>query len=417
MFSQCWENLPPEILLNIFNNLPIKDVATSAQVCKTWKEAATEKSLWRSLTLEFDGAKENKIARRCVGLVKKIAPQLEVLKVINTQVDIEGDVSRNLAVQRVESVLRAVMTFPLHVFELQGLNLYFMEHRFMRIFEQLMVQFLQLQTHLEVFSMKNTMLDLKDLVKILQTLANSAGENIRCLNLQNTFDEIFDGMSIHALNTVIPKFSKLKTLHMPYHGLTEDLFKNLGNVQGSKLKYLYITVEYIQESISDLAWKTLTEACPGLVVSMTVISDPRDKVIMYPHIPLVSLSTSQGGGQFSMTKLATLYQDKLETLDLHGCVEWEKNDTFVGHLETFQKLRNFSMTIFAVNKITQKVKFLRNLCAMLKRHRTLKNVSLNFICLKTVNPGLSRHVDSCTRDMEPYMDRLFFKVNFVIKGV
>ena len=46
----AWENLPEELLLKIFEFLPLADLRSVLETCQKWNIAATDDILWRNLT-------------------------------------------------------------------------------------------------------------------------------------------------------------------------------------------------------------------------------------------------------------------------------------------------------------------------------------------------------------------------------
>jgi len=48
-------NLPNEVVLQIFNQLSVKDIANASGVCKHWQELSEDNALWRAVRLRIHG--------------------------------------------------------------------------------------------------------------------------------------------------------------------------------------------------------------------------------------------------------------------------------------------------------------------------------------------------------------------------
>ncbi|XP_059156192.1 uncharacterized protein LOC131941190 [Physella acuta] len=408
MASQGWENIPPHVLLSIFQYSSLNTVGVSAQVCHTWKDVTADKSLWRNLSLELDESKLAESARRAMVLTKKCAGTIRSLRV-----SCKGcSYNMRTTFSTLKDVMRIIWGAQLRVFELEWVYPDIPKTTAIKSFASFLKKFLKDQRSLEKFSFRHSNIEPKHVTTFLQVLAKSSGETIKYISLDHffsDFDEYFSLGPTYEFNTALTKFTNLESLEIKY--LCEELLQDLGRSLGTNFKHLSITIDQLEEDIPDTAWRLLTQFCPNLVVSLKLPSDtPSDTpyVILSPSLPLVGITArfngqSKTGDQFSLANIAALYQQTLEDLHIGHFKEWQLTEDFLGQLESFQKLRTFSMSMTATT--TQNIKFLKVFCEMLKRKNTLREVSLNFGDRRTIGPRVLKEIDNLKEDLKEFVDR------------
>ncbi|XP_059168613.1 F-box/LRR-repeat protein 21-like [Physella acuta] len=405
MMADGWKNLPHHILLQIFQQSSIDTIGTSAQVCHSWNSATQDPLLWRSMKLFLDDRKLEESARRCKGLATKCRDDVTELRV---ECFVSGE-EMNDYLKTLEDILKILWRSKLRVLELQGLYPDSPTSTAMRRFASFMNKFLKEQKNLENFSLKDTNFEDKFVTKFLEILGKSSGEKIKVICLINSYNNYdYDDLPygpIHAFDTVLTKFTNLQSLTIEY--LSEELLQNLSKSLGTNFKYFFITVSYLEESISGMAWRALKESCPDLMVSLNV-SNRIDCVLLSPHIPLISITVGINvqygpGGQFSLDNIATLYHHTLEELHIGHHLERDLTEEFLAPLETFQKLRTFSMSMTI--RTEKNIQFLRAFKEIVKRQNTLRDVRFMFRHRRTISARLLQEIDSVKEDLKEFVDR------------
>ncbi|XP_059168611.1 uncharacterized protein LOC131950461 [Physella acuta] len=157
-----------------------------------------------------------------------------------------------------------------------------------------------------------------------------------------------------------------------------------------------------------MAWRALIESCPDVKVSLNV-SNYIDCGLLSPHIPLVSITVrfngqSKTGDQFSLDNIATLYRHTLEELHIgHYKMEGNLTEEFLAQLESFERLRTFSMSMTIKTK--QNIMFLRSFKEIVKNQNNLRDVTIKYHGRRTINSGVLREMDSLKEDLKEFVDR------------
>ncbi|XP_059158340.1 uncharacterized protein LOC131942456 [Physella acuta] len=252
-----------------------------------------------------------------------------------------------------------------------------------------------------VFSVKGSNIRLEHQLTFLEELGKSAGERIIHICLERSYSRIYYGMngaSVDDFGIFLAKFKKLQRLDIDYSGLSANLLDLLGNA-ATQLKYFNITFhyEYGLEIIHDLRWRNFAQAYPHLIVTLKALENPKEYVILSPHMQLVSLTTQFTGplrprDEFAMDKLAAQYHRSLHTLHLsQHLLKQDLTDEYIRHVESFERLQTLSISI--KSRAAANVIFLQAFCEMVKVHKSLKNVTVNFVSPKTIGSILADKVN------------------------
>jgi F-box and leucine-rich repeat protein 14 len=54
--SPDWSSLPPEVLVSVFEQLPVKDLGRAAKVCRAWNRATHFPQLWQQFEFVLSNA-------------------------------------------------------------------------------------------------------------------------------------------------------------------------------------------------------------------------------------------------------------------------------------------------------------------------------------------------------------------------
>ncbi|XP_015589827.1 F-box only protein 39 isoform X4 [Cephus cinctus] len=290
-----WDQLPELILTQILSQLSRGDRASAGQVCRSWNRALSSPILWRSVTvlidrdLRDDFPLAGKLAIRYGQHMRSLELAWSRPYVCPKEPHIRRNVQAAagvgfLSVVRAKDVQLKKLILTDWIFSCKWGNRGKLLHA--------LGNFLGCQRNLETLSLLNANLSMADALRLLGIAIRSSGPRMVSLDLRGTFREWQAPHSNPRYLRLLGRLHALGSLRLDYSALSDDALDALASAASQALQTLHVSVrdsDSRQHILADAAWNNLVRACPGLIVSYTIVNISHHEDVSYLLLPSVPL--------------------------------------------------------------------------------------------------------------------------------
>lgn len=297
--NYSWIKLPYPAIVNVLQNLTDGERVLTAQVCRSWKQAFQNPTLWRTRHFELGGSKANSSGIKALAFVKSKGSCLR--KVFVSCRHITSNTCENIA-NTLEPFILYLKEANLEEFHILGLELdRFWKYYHLRgkVAESLM-ELLCRTRNLKVLEISLAQFDLLPGTEILQTVAQTCGTKLNSLLLEDFYHGHLAVFELSSFRNAIQCFTNLAVVSLNYCCLYDELINHWAQSLKGKLASLRIKAcdnEPHAHTINNLSWKSLGLACPDMTLDLSIVGiGPANSLlpILASQAPLTSLHIWSG---------------------------------------------------------------------------------------------------------------------------
>ncbi|XP_024937989.1 F-box only protein 39 isoform X2 [Cephus cinctus] len=323
-----WDQLPELILTQILSQLSRGDRASAGQVCRSWNRALSSPILWRSVTvlidrdLRDDFPLAGKLAIRYGQHMRSLELAWSRPYVCPKEPHIRRNVQAAagvgfLSVVRAKDVQLKKLILTDWIFSCKWGNRGKLLHALGNFLGFVIrrsaderdilaatsrhprprqpfssIGGFRCQRNLETLSLLNANLSMADALRLLGIAIRSSGPRMVSLDLRGTFREWQAPHSNPRYLRLLGRLHALGSLRLDYSALSDDALDALASAASQALQTLHVSVrdsDSRQHILADAAWNNLVRACPGLIVSYTIVNISHHEDVSYLLLPSVPL--------------------------------------------------------------------------------------------------------------------------------
>ncbi|KAJ9591147.1 hypothetical protein L9F63_002302 [Diploptera punctata] len=281
-YERGWSNLPSEVLLQIFTNLPIQDVGRVAQVCHHWNQVTKFPQLWQRAEFNLSYASKSYMQPTSENLINFILQHhAQHLKFVIFKTDSSVE-----SAQMACHILSRLVNCSLKTLALiSSARPVFLDVDHQSFISALTVVFDHSHS-LSSLAIDNTPVDDTS----LEVLASSNSQTLELLRMKSC-----PRVSPEGILALVDHCRHLRELSLSYTLLSDELLLALSSEEHVRLEYLRIDVytekDMLLQEISPRCWNALIEHSPNLnlVMYFFVIPDESFDILFMCYIPVTHL--------------------------------------------------------------------------------------------------------------------------------
>ncbi|XP_059179302.1 F-box only protein 39-like [Physella acuta] len=309
-----WAKLPYVVLVRVLSLLPDKNIWVASQVCKDWRNAARDPSLWRVGYFMIGPNSLNSVTR-LVQFAGVHGKHVKVMKIT------WGTFTSKLLKRTVHSLFAAIEPTRLKVFDLEEVDWKRFGIKVRTEILDGLKKVLSVQDSLEELSMRRIRLEVQAGAELLQIVT----DKLTNLDIVDYFDDKGAVSFAPEFGTALSKFVNLKILALNYCYLSGQILEHFATIFGERPVNLQIFTNEEEPNVrvTSEMWNTLKLACPKTQVTLSVPSNAMlvedFENILSPAMPLFRLDMFLGTNpqrEDEMLQLLVLRFPQLQHLDL-----------------------------------------------------------------------------------------------------
>lgn len=363
-----WQELPEEMVVNVFKYLEKGDRFRASLVSKTWYRCFFSPQIWRNVDVEFTSENDENLIR----LVMLFGSSIQSLCIKCHQQSVKN---RESTCKFIEA-LAARENLRLSEFTMVfcGQNPLFFSGSL--LVDSLKGLFTSKPTKklsntvncLKVINLSEVLITFDD--TLLNIIADNYGENLECLNIQN--NTLTCGISQECMIDFIIKAKHLKHLFIHSCSFSSAAAEELVKENRRPIEFLsllYTRMDKFTKNITCAAWEKVNDHLPALRVELyfdhTYPLDMTFK-IMLPQVPVSKLKLCLLATVTEQILLgASYYKETLEELEISSTPSTDLDHALLYAAKECSKLREIHVWC-PVGKET--VEQILDICSNLERH-------------------------------------------------
>ncbi|XP_059153237.1 uncharacterized protein LOC131939007 [Physella acuta] len=312
----CIDQIPQELLLNIFSYLDKNTLLRLMCVCKHWRKLIlTSPKLWRNKHLKLACSRPSLYNKRAYSYAKRFGSYVQRLNITCEHPNRHACKFMAICLRKLLLSLRHPSLTSLKITDLRldnsggGVTLVSLS--------QVMTRILSSMDKLQDFHMTSSLWPLQEGLRVILTVLSVFRGTLRSL----VIDRFFSDDSILQPSTVVDQLTRgilalprLAKLGVDYFLVTDDFVTALSKSHAGQLKVLKLTVKDLNPrtpKILKTTWVQLKKACPSLKVAFQIdgwVISPSVAIpaILDPVLPIYKIRLMIG------SKFVLLDTDKLK---------------------------------------------------------------------------------------------------------